>query len=153
MYLTFLFWRFSCKQDFSCNWKLAPKKQPLVFFAIKDALFMYWNLYTAFFVYWENGKVIKYARGSSTAKSGYRWVKVEIFRKSQFGTIFVFQNMPTKIFLLRKKKTYLIDITMSFMKSIMAQAALSFLFCCFCVWCLRYFAWYLFCLFLPSACE
>ena len=88
-----------------------------------------------------------------------KWLSVSqnwyvLFLKSQFWAIFVLQNMPIQIFLWRNKKTCLIYVTMSFMKSITVQVTLSFLFCYFYVCCLRYLAWYLFCFFWPlAACE
>ena len=88
-----------------------------------------------------------------------KWLSVSqnwyvLFLKSQFWAIFVLQNMPIQIFLWRNKKTCLIYVTMSFMKSITVQVILSFLFCYFYVCCLRYLAWYLFCFFWPlAACE
>ena len=129
MYLTFLFWLFFCKQIEIC------------FFAIKDTLFIM-SIHLAFFVTERMENLLGILQALENIK---KWLLMSqnwdiLFLKSQFGTIFVFQNMPIQIFLLMKKKACLIDIKVSFLKSTTVQVTLSFLFCCFYVCCLRYLA-------------
>lgn len=124
--------------------KISIKKTGISFFiAIKHALFYFALPFILHF--WCTEKMNKFL-STLEAPQHQKLVIDEsklryyITKISQFGTIFVFQNMLIKIFLLRKEKACLIDVTMSFMKCIMVQVTLSFLFCCFYVCCLRYFA-------------